>query len=86
MPYKAKSDLPDNVRNVLPAHARDIYKKKRLIAPGSNIKIKPIVVMTPAARKPHTKSPGRRLKTIMKKARMINGIRKNKRGITRVLA
>ncbi|EHF5230202.1 cation transport regulator, partial [Salmonella enterica subsp. enterica serovar Typhi] len=20
MPYKAKSDLPDNVRNVLPAH------------------------------------------------------------------
>ncbi|MEX8986240.1 cation transport regulator, partial [Salmonella enterica] len=26
MPYKAKSDLPDNVRNVLPAHAQDIYK------------------------------------------------------------
>ncbi|EBU2976839.1 cation transport regulator, partial [Salmonella enterica] len=24
MPYKAKSDLPDNVRNVLPAHAQDI--------------------------------------------------------------
>ncbi|MCT7148306.1 cation transport regulator, partial [Salmonella enterica subsp. enterica serovar Oranienburg] len=23
MPYKAKSDLPDNVRNVLPAHAQD---------------------------------------------------------------
>ncbi|CAK4059123.1 Cation transport regulator chaB, partial [Salmonella enterica subsp. enterica serovar Rissen] len=53
------------------------FTKKRLIAPGSNIKIKPIVVMTPAARKPHIKSPGRRLKTIMKKARMINGIRKN---------
>ncbi|ECO1268075.1 cation transport regulator, partial [Salmonella enterica subsp. enterica serovar Schwarzengrund] len=25
MPYKAKSDLPDNVRNVLPTHAQDIY-------------------------------------------------------------
>ncbi len=75
MPYKAKSDLPDNVRNVLPAHARDIYKEAFNSA-GSNIKIKPIVVMTPVARKPHTKSPGRRLKTIMKKARMINGIRK----------
>lgn len=85
MPYKAKSDLPDNVRNVLPAMPRT-FTKKRLIAPGSNIKIKPIVVMTPVARKPHTKSPGRRLKTIMKKARMINGIRKNKRGITHVLA
>ncbi|EBE2433343.1 cation transport regulator, partial [Salmonella enterica] len=24
MPYKAKSDLPDNVRNVLPTHAQDI--------------------------------------------------------------
>ncbi|EBD4108537.1 cation transport regulator, partial [Salmonella enterica] len=23
MPYKAKSDLPDNVRNVLPTHAQD---------------------------------------------------------------
>ncbi len=75
MPYKAKSDLPDNVRNVLPTHARDIYKEAFNSA-SSNIKIKPIVVMTPAARKPHTKSHGRRLKTIMKKARMINGIRK----------
>lgn len=27
MPYKAKSDLPDNVRNVLPTHAQDIYKE-----------------------------------------------------------
>ncbi|EAQ6244638.1 putative cation transport regulator ChaB [Salmonella enterica] len=27
MPYKAKSDLPDNVRNVLPAHAQEIYKE-----------------------------------------------------------
>ncbi|MCF3877335.1 putative cation transport regulator ChaB, partial [Salmonella enterica] len=27
MPYKAKSDLTDNVRNVLPAHAQDIYKE-----------------------------------------------------------
>ena len=27
MPYKSKSELPDNVQNVLPAHARDIYKE-----------------------------------------------------------
>ncbi|EDF7993986.1 cation transport regulator, partial [Salmonella enterica subsp. enterica serovar Enteritidis] len=27
MPYKAKSDLPDNVRNVFPTHAPDIYKE-----------------------------------------------------------
>lgn len=27
MPYQARSDLPDNVKNVLPAHAQDIYKE-----------------------------------------------------------
>jgi cation transport regulator len=27
MPYKAKSDLPDSVQHVLPAHAQDIYKE-----------------------------------------------------------
>ena len=27
MPYKSKSELPDNVQNVLPAHAQDIYKE-----------------------------------------------------------
>jgi cation transport regulator len=25
MPYDRRSDLPDQVRNVLPAHAQDIY-------------------------------------------------------------
>jgi len=25
MPYKDRSSLPDNVKNVLPAHAQDIY-------------------------------------------------------------
>lgn len=25
MPYTSPSDLPDNVRNVLPAHAQEIY-------------------------------------------------------------
>ena len=25
MPYKSKSDLPENVKNVLPAHAQEIY-------------------------------------------------------------
>ncbi|EOI3540017.1 ChaB family protein, partial [Cronobacter sakazakii] len=27
MPYSSRTDLPDNVRNVLPAHAQDIYKE-----------------------------------------------------------
>jgi cation transport regulator len=27
MPYSAISDLPDNVRNVLPAHAQEIFKE-----------------------------------------------------------
>ncbi|MBM6634834.1 putative cation transport regulator ChaB [Leclercia adecarboxylata] len=27
MPYKSKSDLPDNVQHVLPAHAQEIYKE-----------------------------------------------------------
>lgn len=27
MPYKSKSELPDSVRGVLPAHAQDIYKE-----------------------------------------------------------
>jgi len=27
MPYESTSDLPDNVRNVLPAHAQDIFKE-----------------------------------------------------------
>ena len=26
MPYQNRGELPDNVRNVLPAHAQDIYK------------------------------------------------------------
>lgn len=27
MPYKRKADLPESVRNALPAHAEDIYKE-----------------------------------------------------------
>lgn len=27
MPYKSKSDLPESVRNNLPAHAQEIYKE-----------------------------------------------------------
>jgi cation transport regulator len=27
MPYKSTSELPDSVKNVLPAHAQDIYKE-----------------------------------------------------------
>ncbi|HEY3986447.1 putative cation transport regulator ChaB [Cedecea sp.] len=27
MPYKSRTDLPESVQNVLPAHAQDIYKE-----------------------------------------------------------
>jgi cation transport regulator len=27
MPYNSTSELPDNVKNVLPEHAQDIYKE-----------------------------------------------------------
>lgn len=27
MPYNSNSDLPDNVRNVLPDHAQDMYRE-----------------------------------------------------------
>lgn len=27
MPYKTKSELPENVRNVLPTHAQEIYRE-----------------------------------------------------------
>jgi len=27
MPYRSNQDLPDNVRNVLPEHAQDIYRE-----------------------------------------------------------
>lgn len=27
MPYNSRDDLPDNVTNVLPAHAQDIFKE-----------------------------------------------------------
>lgn len=27
MPYKTRTDLPDSVQHVLPAHAQDIYKE-----------------------------------------------------------
>ncbi|VEB97102.1 Cation transport regulator ChaB [Cedecea lapagei] len=27
MPYKNRTDLPESVQNVLPAHAQDIYKE-----------------------------------------------------------
>ncbi|MFS2223792.1 putative cation transport regulator ChaB [Pantoea sp. B65] len=27
MPYQSKSELPDSVKNVLPAHAQEIYKE-----------------------------------------------------------
>ena len=37
MPYKTKRELPDNVKNVLPEHAQDIYKEAFNSAAGSLI-------------------------------------------------
>lgn len=35
MPYKTKRELPDNVQNVLLAHAQDIYKEAFNSASGT---------------------------------------------------
>lgn len=85
MPYKAKSDLPDNVRNVLPTHAQDIYKEAFNSA-WEQYKDKADRRDDASREETAHKVAWAAVKTIMKKARMINGIRKNKRGITRVLA
>lgn len=58
MPYKTKRDLPDNVQNVLPAHAQDIYKEAFNSA-WINTKIKTIVGTMPAAKRRRIKWPGR---------------------------
>lgn len=84
MPYKAKSDLPDNVRNVLPAHARDIYKEAFNSA-WEQYKDK-ADRRDDASRETAHKVARAAVKNDYEKARMINGIRKNKRGIIRVLA
>lgn len=56
MPYKTKRELPDNVQNVLPAHAQDIYKEAFNSASNST-KIRTIAGMMPAVKRRHTKSP-----------------------------
>lgn len=57
MPYKTKSDLPENVKRVLPSHAQDIYKEAFNSA-SINIKIKKIGVMTPVVKRQRIKWPG----------------------------
>lgn len=61
MPYKSKSELPDNVQNVLPAHAQDIYKEAFNSA-WINTKIKKIAGTMPAVKRRRIKWPGRRKK------------------------
>lgn len=85
MPYKAKSDLPDNVRNVLPAHAQDIYKEAFNSA-WEQYKDKADRRDDASREETAHKVAWAAVKNDYEKARMINGIRKNKRGITRVLA
>ncbi|QUI99353.1 ChaB family protein [Salmonella enterica subsp. enterica] len=56
---KPKSDLPDNVRNVLPAHAQDIYKEAFAFNDaGQYIKDKTSRRDDIVARKPHTSRTG----------------------------
>lgn len=57
MPYKTKRELPDNVKNVLPEHAQDIYKEAFNSA-GISTKIKTIGGIMPAGKRRRTRSPG----------------------------
>ncbi len=59
MPYSNKSELPDSVQHVLPAHAQEIYKEAFNSA-WTSISIKKTDAMTPAVKRRRTKSPGRR--------------------------
>ena len=59
MPYHSKQELPDSVKHVLPAHAQEIYKEAFNSA-WDQYKDKDDGAMTPAAKRRHTKSPGRR--------------------------
>ena len=58
MPYKDRSSLPDNVKNVLPAHAQDIYMAAFNSA-RMNIKIRKSVGATNRGKRWRTKWPGR---------------------------
>lgn len=75
MPYKAKSDLPDNVRNVLPAHARDIYKEAFNSA-WEQYKDKADRRDDASREETAHKVARAAVKNDYEKARMINGIRK----------
>lgn len=58
MPYKSKSELPDNVQNVLPAHAQDIYKEAFNSAWDQSTKKKKIAGTMPAVKRRRIKWPG----------------------------
>ncbi|SUX85493.1 cation transport regulator [Citrobacter koseri] len=74
MPYKTKSDLPESVQDVLPAHAQDIYKEAFNSA-WEQYKDKRTDVTTPAGRRPRIRLPGLPSKMITKKGMMISGIK-----------
>ena len=59
MPYKTVDDLPDNVTNVLPKHAQEIYRAAFNNA-WDEYKDPTNVEAMLHARKPRTKWPGQR--------------------------
>lgn len=75
MPYKSKSDLPDSVQHVLPAHAQDIYKEAFNSA-WEQYKDKSDAVTMPPEKRRHIRWRGPRLKMITKKVMMVNGIKR----------
>lgn len=85
MPYKAKSDLPDNVRNVLPTHAQDIYKEAFNSA-WEQYKDKADRRDDASREETAHKVAWAAVKNDYEKGENDKCIRKNKRGITHVLA
>jgi len=59
MPYKTLEDLPENVTNVLPKHAQEIYRAA-LTMRGMNIKTPTSAEATLHVKKRRIKSRGRR--------------------------
>lgn len=84
MPYKSKSELPDNVQNVLPAHAQDIYKEAFNSA-WDQYKDKEDRRDDASREETAHKVAWAAVKMTMRKGTMINGTKRNSRQITRCL-
>lgn len=76
MPYKEKSDLPDSVQHVLPAHAQEIYKEAFNSA-WEQYKDKADRRDDASREETAHRVPGRPLNRIMKKAMTIAGTKRS---------